>query len=297
MNAIETRRLTRDFGGGKGILDLNLEVPKGRVHGFLGPNGAGKTTVIRLLMDFLRPDRGGSRVLGLNPVTQAHRIRRQVGFVPGDLALPAMLTGREFLRHSERMRGHVDREWRNHLVHLFGAEVEPRIGNLSKGNKQKIALIDALQHRPELLIMDEPTDGLDPLLRDQVRIVLRDHAKAGGTVFLSSHVVHEIQTMCDDVSIVLSGRLREKARIDDLVAMEGMMVDVAVDDAETVREKLERANGVKDFEAHNGRLRFRIQGDPLPALATLHEAGARDPELRQGDLEELFLRMYAEDRA
>ncbi len=295
MNAIETRDLTRDFGGGRGILDLDLAVPKGRVHGFLGPNGSGKTTVIRLLLDFLRPDKGGSRVLGMDPVRRAPEIKARVGYVPGELAIPEMLRGREFLDHSAGLRGGIDTQWRDHLIHRLGAEVEPRIRTLSKGNKQKIALIDALQHRPELLIMDEPTDGLDPLLRDQVGHVLRDHAAAGGTVFLSSHIVHEIQTMCDDVSIVLSGRLRRRAKIADLVAMEGLVVEATVPDPTIARQRL-MAAGAVDLARRGNRIRLRLQGNPLPGLAVLHSLGATDPRLRQGDLEEMFLRIYEEDR-
>ncbi len=295
MMAIATRGLTKDFGEGRGILDLDLDIAKGRVHGFLGPNGSGKTTVIRLLLDYLRPDRGTVRVLGRNPRTDFVGIRRHVGYVPGELAFPEALRGSEYLAHSAALRGDVDLDWQQHLIEELAVDTKPRIRELSKGNKQKIALIDAMQHRPELLILDEPTDGLDPLLRDQVRILLQAHARAGGTVFLSSHVVHEIQTMCHDVSIVLSGRLRHKARIADLVALEGLVVEATVPELALARRLLTDA-GVKKILRKGQRIRFRIQGDPLPALAALHAAGGHDPKIRQGDLEEMFLRIYAEDR-
>ncbi len=294
MNAISTRNLTKDFGGGRGILNLDLDVPTGRVHGFLGPNGAGKTTVIRLLLDYLRPDEGHIRIMGKDPRRDYASIRRHIGYVPGDLALPSALRGREYLAHSAALQGNVDMAWQAHLMDLLGVDAKPRIRELSKGNKQKIALIDALQHRPEILILDEPTDGLDPLLRDQVRILLQDHAKRGGTVFLSSHIVHEIQTMCHDVSIVLSGRLRHRARIADLIAMEGMVVEASVPDLIEARRLLMGA-GVQKMVRRGQRLRFRVRGDPLPALAALHQAGGYDPRIRQGDLEEMFLRIYAED--
>ncbi len=295
MHAIETRGLTHDFGGGRGLFDLSLAVPRGRVHGFLGPNGAGKTTAIRLLLGFLAPHRGAARVLGMDPWHEAAGIKARVGYIPGELALPEMLRGREFLEHSERLRGVVDREWRSQLIETFDAQPDQRIGTLSKGNKQKIALIDALQHRPELLIMDEPTDGLDPLLRDQVRQVLRDHVRAGGTVFMSSHIVHEIQTMCDDVSILLSGRLRKQARISDLVALEGILVEATVPDVQVAARAL-AAVGIGGVVRRGNRIRLRVQGNPLPALGALDRLGATDPRLRQGDLEEMFLRLYAEDR-
>ncbi len=294
MNAIETRKLTRDFGKGRGLFDLDLKVKKGRVHGFLGPNGAGKTTAIRLLLDFLRPDRGAARILGHDHRIHATRLRRHIGYVPGELAMPVNLLGREYITHSERLRGGVDREWRKDLVHRLRVDLDERIGTLSKGNRQKIALVDALQHRPELLIMDEPTDGLDPLLRQQVKGILRDHVKDGGTVFMSSHIVHEIQTICDDVSIVIGGRLRSQARIQDLIDAEGLVVLATVEDpAEATRSLLDA--GAADVAQRGNRIRVRARGDPLPVLAELHHLGATQSKLRQGDLEELFLRLYAEE--
>ncbi len=294
MNVIETRGLTKDFGRGKGILDLDMQVPQGRVHGFLGPNGAGKTTAIRLLLDLLRADRGKARIMGKDTVRHASELRQHLGYVPGELALPGQLRGREYLEQSAGLRGDVDHAWRRELVQRLRVDVRPRIRELSKGNKQKIALIDALQHRPPVLILDEPTDGLDPTLREQVRRLLRAHAQNGGTVFLSSHVVHEIQTMCDDVSIVLSGKLRHQARIDDLVALEGMVVEATVPDPDAARRHLIQA-GVQQMQRRGQRIRLRVQGNPLPALAALHHAGASEPRIRQGDLEEMFLRLYTED--
>ena len=295
MNAIETQRLTKDFGGGKGILDLDLKVPERRVHGFLGPNGAGKTTTIRLLLDLLRPQRGHARVLGRDPRLYAADLRAEIGYVPGELALPGNLTGARYLADSAELHGGVDVEHRDRLIERLGAQVGPRIRTLSKGNKQKIALVDALQHAPQLLIMDEPTDGLDPLLRDEVRQLLRAHVRAGGTVFLSSHVVHEIQTMCDDVSIVLSGRLRVRARIADLIAAEPARVTCRVPDVERAARLLGQA-GARDLKRRGDRLAFAVVGDLLPTMTALAGARATDVRVRQGDLEELFLRTYREER-
>lgn len=296
MSTIECFGLTRDYGNGKGLFDLDLQVPAGRVHGFLGPNGAGKTTAIRMFLDFLRPDRGSCKIFGLDPRQDAARIKQEVGYVPGDLALPTMLRGHEYLDQSAGLHGGVDLDWRNQLVERLGAQLHPKMHTLSKGNKQKIALIDALQHKPKLLILDEPTDGLDPLLRDRVGHMLREHAQAGGTVFLSSHIVHEIQTMCDDVSIVLSGRLRKQATIQHLVELEGLFVEVTVPDPLAAAKTLGAVGGTR--MTHKGsRLRVHFQGNPLPGLAALHNLGATDPKLRQGDLEEMFLHLYAEDQA
>lgn len=296
MNVIETRALTKDYGRGRGLFGLDLAVPERRVHGFLGPNGSGKTTAIRLLMGFLRPTRGASRVLGLDPVTQAHRIMVDVGYVPGELALPALLTARDYLDQSARLRPAVDLAWRRELAGRLGVDMRTRLGTLSKGNRQKVALLDALQHRPALLVLDEPTDGLDPLLRVEVRDILRSHVRDGGTVFLSSHIVHEVQTVCDDVSIVLSGRLRTQARIRDLVAKEGVLAEAQVPDMQAACAAVARAGAV-DLLLKGDRLRFRVRGDPMPAFSAVAAAGGTLVELRQGDLEEAFLRLYGGEGA
>lgn len=295
MSVIATRGLTKDFGEGKGIFDLDLQVRKGRVHGFLGPNGAGKSTTIRLLLDFLRPTRGGARVFGHDVREHSRAIRRRVGYIPGEIALPEHLTGKRFLEDSAAVRGHVDRAFRDHLVELLGAELRPRIRTLSKGNKQKLAFIDALQHRPPLLVLDEPTDGLDPLLRHRVHGVLRDHARRGGTVFLSSHVVHEIQTTCDDVSIVLDGHLRHSDTIEGLLAREPVRIDARLPAGGS--EAVASADGVRSVTRRGDRVRFLVHGSILPAMQALIRAGAEDVNVRQHDLEETFLRLYGEGLA
>lgn len=288
---LETRGLTKDFGGGRGILDLDLWVQRGTVHGFLGPNGAGKSTTIRLLLDFLRPDRGEARLFGRDVRAHSEGIRRRVGYLPGEIALPEHLTGRRFLDDSAAIRGRLDAAYRDRLVDALGADLDRRIRTLSKGNKQKLALIDAMQHRPPLLILDEPTDGLDPVLRRNVHDLLREHAEHGGTVFLSSHVVHEIQTTCDTVSIVLDGRLRHSARIDDLLAQEPTRIDAAVPEGTAV-EELSGVPGVARLERSPDRVRFLLHGPILPAMQALIRIGAGDVRVRQHDLEETFLRLY-----
>jgi ABC-2 type transport system ATP-binding protein len=293
MAAIQTRGLTKDFGRGKGIFDLDLEVEPGTVHGFLGPNGAGKSTTIRLLLDFLRPTRGSARILDHDARTESLEIRRRVGYLPGEISLPSHLTGRKFLEDSAAIRGKVDREFRRELIQRFGVQVEPRIRTLSKGNKQKLALVDALQHRPPVLILDEPTDGLDPLLRAQVHDVLRDHARSGGTVFLSSHVVHEIQTTCDTVSIILDGTLRHSDTIEGLLAREPTRIQAQIGARRSVRA-LSALAGVHDVFRSGNHTTFLLHGPILPAMQELLRMQATDVRVRQHDLEETFLRLYQE---
>lgn len=291
MTVIETRGLTKDFGQGRGIFDLDLRVQKGAVHGFLGPNGAGKSTTIRLLLDFLRPTRGTAQVFGKDVRTYSEGIRKRVGYLPGEISLPEHLTGQKFLDDSAAVRGRVDTHYRQRLVEALDADLKPKMRKLSKGNKQKLALIDALQHRPPLLILDEPTDGLDPVLRRNVHNLLREHAAGGGTVFLSSHVVHEIQTTCDTVSIVLDGKLRHSARIADLLAHEPSRIQARVPNV-GMREDLMGVAGVADLERRGDTISFHLHGPILPAMQELIRMGASDVQVRQNDLEETFLRLY-----
>ena len=291
--AIEARGLTKDFGGGRGILGLDLRVAPGAVYGFLGPNGAGKTTTLRLLMGYLKPDQGEARILGHPLDGDRPAVQRLVGYVPGDLALPGHMSGGAFLRDSAQLRGGVDEAWVAHLVGLLGAQLEPRMRTLSKGNRQKIALIDALQHRPPLLILDEPTDGLDPLLRHRVQLLLRDHARGGGTVFLSSHVVHEIQTTCDRVFIVMAGRLRREADVAALLAREPTRVEASVRDVAEARRRLAAVPGVGRLERRGDRVRFLCSGPLLAAMQALIDVKATDVVVRH-DLEDTFLRIYEE---
>jgi len=297
-DAIAATGLTKDYGGGRGILDLDLRVPEGTVFGFLGPNGAGKTTTLRLLMGFLRPDRGGAEVLGHPLGTDRARLHRHIGYIPGELAFPRGERVRTYLDRCARLQGVIDRSRQRELVQRLELPPHLRIRELSKGNRQKVALVQALQHDPDLLILDEPTDGLDPVLRRQVGSLLRRHAADGGTVFLSSHVVHEIETVCDEVAIVVGGRLRSRARVAELLADLPLRLRVAVPARArpAVLAALARHPGSRKQELADGLLRIEVKGDPLPLLRDLADGGARDAHFEDKDLEETFMGLYEQPR-
>ena len=290
-DAIVTAGLTKDFGGGRGILDLDLKVGQGRVVGFLGPNGAGKTTTLRLLMGFLRPDRGTASLLGEPLAADRSRLHRRIGYIPGELQLPGAERVQAYLDRCARLQRLDDRTRQGELVNLLGLPADLRIRELSKGNRQKVALVQALQHQPELLILDEPTDGLDPVLRQRVGQLLRQHAKAGGTVFLSSHVVHEVEAVCDDVAVVVDGRLRAQANIAALLARLPLRLSVAVPTEREGVYQVLRRHGAR-MQDLGTRLRVQVAGDALRFLAELHAAGARDVAFEHRDLEETFMRLY-----
>jgi ABC-2 type transport system ATP-binding protein len=292
-DAIAAAGLTKDYGGGRGILDLDLRVPEGTVFGFLGPNGAGKTTTLRLLMGFLRPDRGEASILGLPLDTDRRELHRHVGYVPGELALPPGERVQAYLDRCARIQGVEDLEVQRSLVETLDVPTGMRIRELSKGNRQKVALVQALQHAPRLLVLDEPTDGLDPVLRRGVGDLLRDHAKAGGTVFLSSHVVHEIETVCDEVAIVVGGRLRSQAKVGDLLHVLPLRMRLRVPPRAKARIRAAvDAHHATVLEESDEWLRIAATGDPLPLLAELAQAGARDATFEDKDLEETFLHLY-----
>jgi ABC-2 type transport system ATP-binding protein len=216
--AIETKGLTFRYAGGVGVSDVDLTVERGEIFGFLGPNGAGKTTTIRMLLDLLRPDRGEARVLGTAVRAGGGELRRRIGFLPGDLALPAGLTGRQALELFAELarRPPVRRDEVLDRIGFPRAALERKVRTYSTGMRQAIGLACALQHAPELLILDEPTTGLDPLVRDAVLGLLRDARERGQTVFLSSHVLDEVERSCDRVGVIHLGRLHQVARVSEL---------------------------------------------------------------------------------
>jgi len=289
--AIDTTGLTKSYGAARGIVDLDLSVPAATVFGFLGPNGAGKTTTIRVLLDFLRPTRGTARVLGLDSRRDAVAIKRRIGYVPGDPSLYERLTGAQLLDWLGRLRGNVDARWKDQLTERFQVVLDRPIRTLSKGNRQKVALVQALMHRPQLLVLDEPTAGLDPLLQHEFAAIVREVTAEGATVFLSSHLLDEVQHLCQRVAIVRDGRL------------------VTVEDVATLRERAVREVtilfdspiDVAEFEALPGVREVVLRGTTLHCHLTGHadalvKLSARYPVVdftsAPPDLEEMFLRFY-----
>lgn len=273
--AIVTRGLTKDYGSGRGIFDCDLEVGEREIFGFLGPNGAGKTTVIRLLMGLTRPTRGAAEVFGLDCRARATVVARQVGYVPGELPQFGGLTGAEIVTHLGRLRGGLDPS----IVALVAGRLDLDLGRpyraLSRGTKQKLALLVALMHRPRLLILDEPTGGLDPLNQQVFYRLLREARADGATVFLSSHVLSEVQHVCDRVGIVRAGRLVRVAGLDVLHELRVHEVEVQLADG-----RIERTT---------------VRGSFEPFLASLAGKRVVRLESREPSLEEVFLSYYASE--
>ncbi len=263
---IRTEGLTKVYGAHRGIIDVNLEVNEGDAFGFLGPNGAGKTTTIRTLLDLIRPTSGRAFVFGIESSADPDAIHRRVGYVPGEFTLYDRLTGGQTIEYFANLRGGVDPTYQASLIEHLGIDPSRKFKEYSKGNKQKIGLVIAFQHRPDLLVLDEPTSGLDPLVQQAFYALLREARDEGRSVFLSSHILSEVERTCDRVAIIREGRL------------------VKVDRTEALRDlahhqvELRFADGVPaaDFESAAWGLR-RGRGGPPASAACVRSHHARRP--------------------
>ena len=288
---ILTSGLSKDYGSGRGLFGLDLEVGRGEVFGFLGPNGAGKSTTMRLLLDLIRPTAGSARVLGLDVHEESVEIRRRVGFLPGDLALYPKLTGRVVLDYLARLRGGVDPRVRDSLVERFDADLDRPIRQLSTGNRQKLGLVQAFMHEPELLILDEPIAGLDPLVQQSFHALLREVSSLGRTVFLSSHTLSEVERVTDRLAILRQGRLVVVDSLENLrrVAVQRLEIEFGqpVD-----TEEFRALPGVKQVQSSGRTLTIGFEGsaDAVVKAAAAHDVRAIHP--REDDLEDIFLRYY-----
>jgi ABC-2 type transport system ATP-binding protein len=293
-DAIRTERLTKVYRGGTvAVRDLELHVREGEVFGFLGPNGAGKTTTIRILLDLVRPTEGRAEALGLDAQRNGVELRRRIGYLPGDLELYPRLTAGETLTYLASLRGGVPRASIEALAERLTLDLGRHVSALSHGNRKKIGLVQAFMHEPELLVLDEPTSGLDPLLQHEFNGLVREAAAAGRTVFLSSHVLSEVDRVADRVGIIRAGRLVALEEIATL--KERATRRVEVETAEPVDPgPLRRLAGVRGAEVRNGRLHVVVEGsmDALVKALAAHEVRLLTSE--EPDLEEIFLDYYRE---
>ena len=291
---IRTERLTKFYGRARGIVELDLQVQRGEVFGFLGPNGAGKTTTIRTLLDFIRPTSGRARVLGRDCRRDSKAIRGRVGYLPGEFTLYENLTGTQLLRFLGSLRGGVDWAFVKTLAGRLDSDLSRPIGDLSHGNKQKIGLIQAFMHRPELLILDEPTIGLDPLMQRQFYELVAEVKADGRTMFLSSHILPEVERVCDRIGIVRDGRL---VCVDSVSAIKDKSLRriEMVFDGPVPRGEFADLPGVRDLTIEAGRLRCTVQGSVDPLLKAAARFNVTDITSHEPNLEEIFLALYGHD--
>ncbi|MGI8558419.1 MAG: ABC transporter ATP-binding protein [Solirubrobacteraceae bacterium] len=288
---IATHGLSKDYGSGRGLFELDLEVRQGEVFGFLGPNGAGKSTTMRLLLDLIKPTSGSAQVLGLDTRSDSLAIRGRLGFLPGDLAPYPKLTGRVVLDYLAQLRGGVDRRVRESLVERFDAELDRPVRELSTGNRQKLGLIQAFMHEPELLILDEPIAGLDPLVQQSFHALLGEVSGQGRTVLLSSHTLSEVERVTHRVAILRQGRLVVVDSLENLRKIAIQRMDIEFD-APIDANEFRSLAGVIEVRATGRTMTVAFEGsaDAVVKAAAAHEVRAIRP--REDDLEDIFLRYY-----
>jgi len=292
---IRTEALVKRFGRTRALDGLDLTVHTGEVHGFLGPNGAGKTTTLRVLLGLLKADEGTVRLLGGDPWSQATGLHRRLAYVPGDVTLWPNLSGGEVIDLLGRLRGGLDPERRKELLERFDLDPRKKGRTYSKGNRQKVALVAALASDVELLLLDEPTSGLDPLMEDVFRQVIREERAKGRTVLLSSHILAEVEALCDRVTIIADGRAVESGTLTELRHLTGTSIQAELAHP---ADGLAEVPGVHDLQAQNGQVRFHVDPGALEAaLRELTRAGVRSLVSQPPTLEELFLRHYDRARA
>ena len=290
--AIHTEKLTKHYGEVRALIDLDLDVRMGEVFGFLGPNGAGKTTMIRTILDLIHPTSGRAEILGMDSHEMAVEIRRHIGYLPSDLSMYPNLTGRDMVTYFSNLRDGVDWSYVDELADRLQADLSKKVGDLSSGNRQKVGLILTFMSRPQVLIMDEPSTGLDPLIQREFQRMLREFAADGKGVFLSSHTLSEVQRVADRVGIIRNGHLVAVEAVDALRSKAIRQVDMhftgPVDPA-----TFEGVGGVRDLIVSNGRATMSFDGqmDELLRVATSNYTLV-DISTQEADLEEIFLEYY-----
>jgi ABC-2 type transport system ATP-binding protein len=288
---IETEKLTKSYGSHRGIIDVDLVVNEGEAFGFLGPNGAGKTTTIRTLLDHIRPTRGQARIFGIVTTEDPVAIHRRIGYLPGEFTLYDKLTGGQTIEYFANLRGGVDKSYQRDLIARLDVDPSRKFKEYSKGNKQKIGLIIALQHRPDLLMLDEPTSGLDPLVQQTFYAVIREAKAEGRTVFLSSHILSEVEKTCDRVAIIRDGRLVRVDRTEALRDLAHHQVELIFSDTVPV-EDFRSLPGVSDVVVEDHTLRMRVAGSITPVVRAAARYELADFVSREPSLEETFLAQY-----
>ena len=289
--AILVEGLVKDYGRIHAVRGIDLEIPRGEVFGFLGPNGAGKTTTIRCMLDLLRPTAGRVRVLGLDARHDGVELRRRTAYLPGELRLPERQTGHQFVASIARLRGGMDRRRRDELAGRLGLDLGRRLRELSTGNRRKLALLLAFLAEAEVLILDEPTNGLDPLMQHEFQALVREARATGTTIFLSSHVLSEVQQAADRVAVLRGGRIVALGTVDDLRGRTRQRIEIWFEGSPPMDE-LARLAGFDGPLVDGGHVSATLSGPIQPLIDILARHPVANLRVEEPDLEEAFLDLY-----
>jgi ABC-2 type transport system ATP-binding protein len=288
MAVFEVKNLKKYFGATHAVDGISFSVEKGKIFGFLGPNGAGKTTTIRCLMDFIRPDSGEIKIAGLDSQIDSVKLKKKIGYLSGNARFYEYWNARDHLNFQQALRGKS--RIISELAEKFSLNLKSKFGVLSSGNKQKLSLVLALMNQPEILILDEPTLALDPLLQNAVHLYLQAFAKRGGTVFMSSHNLTEVEKVCDRVGIIKQGKMVAVQKISDLKL--ARMYDVHIISEEKIDPKIFENENVKIVGHLDNSLTLKVKGEIQPLLVKLNNLKIKDLEINHVSLEDIFMELY-----
>lgn len=292
---VRTENLTKYYGRERGIIDIDLEVREGEIFGFLGPNGAGKTTTIRILLDFMRASSGRAMLFGMDSHLSSPQIRSRIGYLPGEYGMYEKMTGAEYLRFigslrtERRLRGGAQ-PLKDNLIESVGLDTSRRIKSYSHGTKQKLAIVQAFMHDPELLILDEPTSGLDPLVQQTFYKLLLDEKKRGKTVFMSSHILSEVEKVCDRVAILKEGRLAALHDISEIKKYR--LKTIEIDFSDELDESIFKMAGVRKVEKDGKSFRLHVESNINDVLRVISEHPVENMSFRDAHLEDIFMEYY-----
>ncbi len=293
MNTIALRHLTKYYAGSKvaAVDGVSLEIKPGEVYGFLGSNGAGKSTTIRLLMDFLRPTSGSMTILGKDSVTASTELKKEIGYLAGDVALPRKVTGRQLLAYLAKLHGGIDDTYLAELQTRFEAQLDKKTDTLSKGNRQKIGLIQAFMHQPKVLILDEPTSGLDPLMQEQFYKTIEESKARGTAVFLSSHSFGEVERICDRIGIIRQGKLVHEGTVAKMMQHRLPTWHITVSNKTDVGV-LQKSKSLEVIKVNDKNITIRPVDTISSALAVLAKTEVISMTIEQLELEDEFMSFY-----
>jgi ABC-2 type transport system ATP-binding protein len=289
MDVIETRKLTKYYGKSRGIINLDLDIQEGEIFGFIGPNGAGKSTTIRTLLNFIFPTSGTATIFGMDCVRDSARIKKEVGYIPSEVNYYDDMKVIDLLEYSASFYCKDCSNRIKQLGEAFDVEMDKKIEDLSAGNKKKVAIVQALLHEPKLLILDEPTGGLDPLMQNRFFEVLKEENRRGATIFFSSHILGEVQKMCDRVAIIREGRILKIERVQDLRSAAYKKVKVEFRDRIAEGFKIEGMTGIK---TNGHQMSFLFSGKMDSLIGKLSELPVANMWLEEPELEEVFIHYY-----
>ncbi len=295
---IELQHLTKRYPGSPvdALHNVSLRVDAGQIFGFLGPNGAGKTTTISMLVNLMRPTAGTIKLFGKDNDQFGLENRARVGFLAGDMALDKGLTGWQQLEYLGNLRGSFNKTYVRELAKRFDSDLHKKIKNLSRGNRQKIGLIAALMHKPELLILDEPTSGLDPLIQAEFNKIVLERQREGKTTFMSSHVLSEVQELCDQLAIIRGGEVVTHRSLKDIVSAAPRIVRLAGDRSNSPARIVKDLAGVSNLVSHDHSVSFSFTGDINQLLARLAKQPLKNVTIQNAELEDIFMSFYAGDQ-